>query len=352
MFRLFVFLFVLFLPLTVFAKSGVINSLDVNLINSDNAKVENKTKEVDKRNFHEKLREKFHLPKSKKIYLHNIDNSDQPLTIDDYDKMTVEKLRKDFEIPTPKFETEEKEFILPNPKYRVTKYNLPAGQRSINISQVVKKNSVKSAGILSPDKTRMIYTEAVFIPEFFQVCSSVYLVPVDSSKNVYDLLMETNVSQQIFTPIFSVGTDEIRRNEFRTLAPIDWNEDGNKIAFKEKIGSNFDDTWQTNIIVYDFDTKTWIRLMAVREAIIYWWRENKQINLKKYRWDIIPIGWEKNNPDRIVLYAYAYTDSNPLFLGIWSIDSKEKKSKLISINSTGVEISLNGLGLKEVKLEN
>ena len=62
-----------------------------------------------------------------------------------------------------------------------------------------------------------------------------------------------------------------------------------QIAFKEKIGSNADDTWQTNLIVYDFTSKNWKRLTAVREAVIYWWRQNKQIELKDYMWDIFPV---------------------------------------------------------------
>ena len=93
-------------------------------------------------------------------------------------------------------------------------------------------------------------------------------------------------------------------------------------------------------------------MTAIREAILYWWRQNKQIELNNYMWDIYPIGWDKNNPDRLVVYAYAFTKDNPLFLGTWSIDYNEEKSKLMSIDSTNVEIDLNGFGLKEIKLEN
>ena len=69
-------------------------------------------------------------------------------------------------------------------------------------------------------------------------------------------------------------------------------------------------------------------------------------------WDIFPIGWDKQNPNRLIVYAYAFTSTKPMFLGTWSIDYNEEKSQLVSIDSTNVEIDLNGFGLKEVKLEN
>ena len=103
--------------------------------------------------------------------------------------------------------------------------------------------------------------------------------------------------------------------------------------------------------MYDFDTKTWNRLTAVREAIIYWWRQNKQIELNDYMWDIYPIGWDRNNPNHLVVYAYAFSKEKPFFLGTWSIDYNEDKSSLISIDNTYVQIDLNGFGLKEVKNE-
>ena len=53
----------------------------------------------------------------------------------------------------------------------------------------------------------------------------------------------------------------------------------------------------------------------------------------------------------MIVYAYAFTGEKPLFLGTWSIDYNEEKSQLVSIDSTDVEIDLNGFGLKEVKLE-
>lgn len=316
-------------------------------LNPDDFKKEEKVK--DPRTMSEKIRAKHHLPPTKKIYLHNIDKSGQPITMDDYYKLAVEKKRKDFVVPTPVF-NQESDIILPDPQFRVIRYNTPPGQRNIDLRKIVANNKANSPGILSPDKTKMVYTQGVFLRMFSQTASHVYYIPIANPNDAYDVLYNTNVIQQKMEPILSVGFEEIQQNQFKTLYPLDWSQDSRKIAFKEKVGSNLEQTWQTNVVVYDFETKRTLRLTAVREAIVYYWRK-KDIDLKNYMWDIFPVGWDKNNPDRIIVYAYAFTTGQPLFLGTWSIDSNEDKSRLVSIDSTQVEIDLNGYGLKEVKLE-
>lgn len=308
-------------------------------------------KEKDVRTLNEKFREKFHLPPTKKIYYHNIDMSNAPVTVDDYYKLAAEKKRKDFEIPLPEF-LQDGDVILPDPHYRVIKYNTPPGQRNIDLTQLIARRTVSSPGILSPDKKKMVYTKCFYYPKNAQTSSAAYFINVNPQiTDAYEVLYRTNVMEGDTAPIFTVGMNEVQKYQYKTLYPLDWSQDSTKIAFKEKIGSNLHETWQTNVIIYDFKTQTYKRLIAVREAIVYWWRQNKQIELKDYMWDIYPIGWDKNNPDNIVVYAYAFTNDKPLFLGTWSVDFNEDKSSLISIDSTYVQIDLNGFGLKEVKME-
>lgn len=336
--------------LCVFAKSEAPDPLYLATPALNSEDVEEVVVEKDPRTLGEKFRAKFKLPPSKKIYYHNIDTSNQPVTIDDYFQLAVEKKRKDFEIPKPIFSSSD-DIIIPDRRFRVIRYNTPPGQRNIDLRQLVATRKANAPAILSPDKTKMVYAQSVFYPEYMQTVSFAYYIPVQPD-DAYKLLYNTNVIQRDTNPIVSVGIEEFQKYQFKTLFPIDWSKDSNKIAFKEKVGSNLKETWQTNIIIYDFKEKSWKRLTAVREAIIYWWRYNKQIELKDYMWDIYPVGWDKQNPDRLVVYAYAFTDCKPLFLGTWSIDYNEEKSKLLSIDSTDVEIDLNGFGLKEVKLEN
>ena len=307
-------------------------------------------KEKDIRTLNEKIREKLHLPPTTKVYYHNIDKSAQPYTMEEYYKMAAEKLRKDFIIPEPEFEQEEG-YDLPDPQYRVIRYNTPPGQRNIDNRKLVLEHKANSPGILSKDKSKMVYTQSVFFPMYSQTASYAYVIPIKEKNDAYDILYKTNAIQQDMKPIVEVGTEGFLKNQFKTLFPLDWSKDSTKIAFKEKVGSNTFETWQTNVIIYDFKTKKWKRLTAVREAIVYYWRNNKNLDLKDYLWDIYPVGWDKNNPDDVIVYAYAFTNTRPLFLGTWSIDFNEEKSKLISIDSTSAQIDLNGFGLKEIKWE-
>lgn len=312
---------------------------------------DNEEKIKDPRTLNEKFREKLHLPPTKKIYFYSIDRSKQPITVDDYYAAAQDIKRSEFKIPEPVFKASA-EYIIPDSHYRVISYNTPPGQRNINVSSIVSERIAASPGILSPDKKKMVYTKCSFYPKFSQTASAAYYIPVTETSDAYKALYMTNTISQEMKPIVDVGIDEIQQFRFVTLFPIDWSKDSTKIAFKEKIGSNLSETWQTNVIIYDFKTKSWKRLTAVREAIIYWWRQNKQIELKDYMWDIFPVGWDKNNPERLIVYAYAFTSTNPKFLGTWSIDYNEEKSQLISIDSANVEIDLNGFGLKEIKFDN
>ena len=342
------FFFLLYNSTSINAQEQNSNT-DSSLLNE--AQNINKNKK-DPRTIEEKLREKLHLPPTKKIYYHNINKSAQPLTEDDYYQMAIDKKRKDFVIPEPSFESHD-DIILPDPFYRVVMYNSPPGQRNIDITRIVSEHVATAPGILSPDKSKLVYTKAFFYPTQSQTASAAYLININSSSSdPYKILFNTNVIQGNVKPFLTVGMDEISQYQFKTLFPIDWSKDSSKIAFKEKIGSNLSETWKTNIIVYDFQSKTSKKLTAVREAIIYFWRQNYNIDLKDYMWDIFPIGWDKNSPDRLILYAYAFSQEKPFFLGTWSIDSNENKSLLISLTSTNAQIDLNGFGLKEIKLEN
>lgn len=129
---------------------------------------------------------------------------------------------------------------------------------------------------------------------------------------------------------------------------IDWSKDSQKIAFKEKIGSTFEGIWQTNLYVYNFQTGRLKRLNEVREAIKYWWKANKNIDLVDFMWDIVPMGWDANSPDRLIVYAYGYTGAAPKFLGAWSIDSEGNRSELLSLEDASFSISANGYMLKAV----
>ncbi len=327
--------------------------LNSDVVDMDDEKQQKKKKKKpeDERSLNEKTRSLLHLPPPNTLYYHNIDKSHTPVTMEDYYELSAEKLRKDIEIPVPQF-NQDSEFNFPEPQFRVISYNTPPGQRNIDLTKIVSEHAVSSPAILSPDKTKMVYTRSFYYPQNSQTSSAAYLIPVKGSfQDAYDILYKTNIIEGSPESIFTVGMDWLEKTKFTTLYPLDFSKDSNKLAFKEKIGSNYAQTWVTNIVVYNFKNKTVKRLTAVREAIIYYCRQKKNIELKDYMWDIFPIGWDKNNPDRLIVYAYAYTNDRPLFLGTWSIDADENRSELISPNSTDANIDLNGFGLLEIKLQ-
>ena len=122
--------------------------------------------------------------------------------------------------------------------------------------------------------------------------------------------------------------------------------DGKKLAVKEKIAYIEDGMWKTNLLVYDFSKKKMRELPEVREAIKYYWLKQENLDLNEVRWDIYPIGWDALNPDRIIVFAYAYTGEHPKYLGAWSIDYEGDRTKQMSLTGTSFEVSQNGSALK------
>lgn len=167
-------------------------------------------------------------------------------------------------------------------------------------------------------------------------------------------LMNVNIKDKIKTPILSTGLYETDYGVQRTLTVVDWSEDSNKILLKEKIAQEKSGLWQTNIWVYDVTTKEAIKLDAIRQAIEYYWNKDRIVDLYYYHFDIYPLGWDAQRPDKILLYAFGYSKksgNSPKFLGTWSIDSKNEKSQLISILKTGFIVQANGFCLKAKNLE-
>jgi len=274
------------------------------------------------------------------------DKAQMPVFYDDYLEKSSDKKRSDYDIPAPVFE-KDKEFILPEPEYKLVKYNMPLGSRNINLSQLVNTHTAVSPAVLSLDKTKMVYTKCFYYPQTLQSASAAYFIPVTGS-NAYNILYNTNVVQGSQEPLFTAGMDNPAKNQFVTLFPLDFSKDSSKTAFKEKTGSNLDGVWITNIIIYDFEKKTFKRLEKAREAVVEYALKENSIELQDYLWDIQPLGWYKADKDRIIYYAYIYTEDKPAFLGLWSIDSSGLKPELVAPEPIEADIDVNGYGLVRV----
>lgn len=284
--------------------------------------------------------------KNKNAYENIINNA--PKNYEDYLKQSEDVKRDAIKIPSPKYEKDPKLMDIPEPTLKVVKYNFPAGTRDVDLTSLISQRKVDSIGVISPDLNNVVYSSVYYYPNSNQVASEMYVINLDSSLPIKEKLRKANTINQNLKPILKSGIGELNSTVFKTLVLVDWSADSKKVVVKEKIGSNLSGVWKTNLWVYDFDKKQAKELNEVREAIRYYWRTNEKLDLTDYMWDIFPVGWDASNPDRIIVYAFAYTSSTPKFLGTWSVDSKGASSQLLSLKQTDFAVSTNGLCLRMV----
>lgn len=267
------------------------------------------------------------------------------MTVEEYEMLSAPKDKKLEEIPIPKPEKASDMKYVPEYDYEIVRYNDPPGSPEISLGVNFKQRRQQNVqGIVSPDYSILVYPSVYYYHKENIVTCDLFVIPLEQSGNALSRIKKANVMHRDQEPILSTEKSTDEYGIFRTLTPIDFNIDGTKLLVKEKIGSNSDGIWQTNAIVYDFSTNTSYKLNEIRDAITYYWQEYKNLNLSDFRWDIYPLGFEVNNPDRIAVAAFAYTGGTPVFLGTWSVDTKGERTLLLSLNpKNNVQISMNGV---------
>lgn len=300
-------------------------------------------------------------PREKEIkYLHNVQKQEEKdkfqkakfnlkpsgyMTVEDYEALSAPKNDdKKNNVGVPKVEKPSDMKYVPRPSYRIVRYNNPPGSAEINITDTFYKMHRQNAqGIVSPDYSMMVYSAIYYYPVSNSTASELFVIPLDDAKTNMEKIQTANIVNKIKEPILSTDNTIDNVGTFRTLTPVDFSADGSKILVKEKIGNKSDGIWQTNAWVYDFTNKTSYNLLEVRDAIIYYWKEKEGLNLDDKRWDIYPLGFDLNEPERVIVNALAYTGNSPVNLGTWSINFKGEQSRLISFDNSSVKISMNGL---------
>lgn len=265
------------------------------------------------------------------------------MTVEEYELLSAPKDKTTLDIEIPKVEKGSDMKYVPQPTYKIVRYNNPPGSPELSIKRKFYATRQQNAqGIVSPDFSILVYPSIYYYPSSAAVACDLFVIPLEKNETNLNKIMKANVMHRWPDPILSTDKSITDNYSFRTLTPIDFSADGSKLLIKEKVGYSKDGIWQTNAIVYDFTTKTSYDLKELRAAIVYYWKQYKDVNLDDKRWDIYPLGFDINEPDRVVSYAYAYTGADPVFLGSWSIDSKGDQTRLISFNNKDVQISING----------
>lgn len=271
------------------------------------------------------------------------------MTTEEYEEISKYQDKSTKEIDIPKVQTPSDFKYVPHPAYKIVKYNNPPGGTELRLGKrLFSQRQINAQGIASPDFSMLVYPAVYYYTDSASVASDVFVIPLYGDDKPLDKILKANIMKRIPEPILSTDKSIGNYAAFMSLTPVDFSADGRKILIKEKIGSREDGIWKTSIFVYDFSTKTDYRLDEVRDAIVYFWKEYMDLNLNNYRWDIYPLGFLKNSPDRIAVQAIAFTGEKPVFLGTWSIDTKGNQSRVVSFQKE-VEPLISANGYKVVQ---
>ena len=271
------------------------------------------------------------------------------MTVEEYENLSEYKDKNNLQIDIPKIQTPSDFKYIPHPTYRIVKYNDPPGAAELKLGKRLYLNRLVNAqGIVSPDYTKLVYPAVYYYTDSASVACDLFEIILDTEDTYLNRILKANVAKRVPEPILSTDKSIDNYAAFRTLTPVDFSSDGTKLLVKEKIGSREDGIWQTSVFVYDFNNKVDYDVDEIRDAIVYFWKEYMNVNLDDKRWDIYPLGFEKDDPERVVVQAFAYTGEKPVFLGTWSVDYQGNQSRLISFDKN-VEPSVSINGYKIVK---
>ncbi len=235
---------------------------------------------------------------------------------------------------------------VPVHKYKFVKYNNAPGFTELQIPRRLNfDREVNGQGIISSDFSFMVYPSIHYYASADCTTTDLYVLPLDTSLSKEERAKRANVIRKEANPILSTDKDIDTPYIFRTLTPIDFTPDNKKLLIKEKIGYRYDGIWKTDIWVYDFDAKKATKIPEIRQAIVHYWEKNKGTDLDEKRWDIYPMGFDKDNADNIIVCGYAYTGGTPIYLGAWSVNI-QGDSTLKALQGVSLPISLVGYKLE------
>ena len=273
------------------------------------------------------------------------------MTVAEYEEKSRAKTKKEInaklltEAEMPK---DSNMVYIPQKRFKLVKYNDPVGSPELTLPRKLNfDRQINAQGIVSGDFTKLVYSAVYYYAEADCTSCDLYLINLDSSLSDMEKVKKANILNRENKPLISTDKDIDTKFVFRTLTPIDFSTDNKKLAVKEKIGYRHDGIWETNLWVYDFETKEARKLPQIREAIVNYWAMSGGVDFDEKRWDIYPMGFDANNDDRIIVCAYAYTGDVPKFLGTWSIDVYGENSKLEALDGSAIPVAIIGYRLAE-----
>lgn len=235
---------------------------------------------------------------------------------------------------------------VPQPTYKLVRYNNPPGTAELNIPRKIEfERQVNAQGIVSGDFTKLVYSSVYYYPRQRCTACDVFVIPLDTNYNRVERVQRANVIKKIPEPIFSTLKDVSQDGAFRTITPVDFSEDNRYLVAKEKTGYIHDGIWKTELLVHDFQTGESKKLTEARETITNYWHNVSGVEFDDYRWDIYPLGFDKNDNSRILITGYAYTGGVPIFLGTWAVNVNGERTQLVDLEGNNHPVSVVGYKL-------
>lgn len=274
------------------------------------------------------------------------------MTVEEYEKKSLSKDKRvgdgDF---VPKVEDSKMKYI-PQPKYKLIRYNVPPGTVELNLKRKVHFDRQEvMPGIISPDAKFMVVPIVSYYAKTHSTDCDLYVLPLKTGVPDVEKVIKANIAMKDSIPILSTERTPIEYGTFRTLTPVDFSADKRYLIIKEKTGNASDGIWQTEIYTYDFETKKVYKAREIRDAIRYYWRTTKKLDLRDIRWDVYPLGFDAVTHDRIIVAAYAFAGNPPRSLGTWSIDAKCNQTRMESLTDKNIQVSTIGLKIVEDGIE-
>ena len=273
------------------------------------------------------------------------------MTVEQYEAESRAKSKKEITakiLDKAEMPKDENMVYIPQKKFKLVKYNDPVGSPELSLPRKLNfDRQINAQGIVSGDYTKLVYPAVYYYAQTGCTCCDLFLINLDSSLSNIEKVKKANILNRVEEPLISTDKDIDTKFVFRTLTPIDFSSDNQKLVVKEKIGYRHDGIWQTNLWVYNFETKTAQKFPQIRDAIVNYWAMTGGVDFDEKRWDIYPMGFDANDENRVVVCAYAYTGDVPKFLGTWSIDLNGESSRLEDLSGKDFPVSIVGYRLEE-----
>lgn len=264
-----------------------------------------------------------------------------------------EKIQKSKEERKKKKEKKKKakeppvEELVPQGDYRFVKYNDLAGEIELDLLNLKVEKQLNTAGCISPDFSKLAYSQVYFYPSINRVASELFYINLDKTKPPMKSVREATIKDRVEIPLLSKGLENVNSQIFKTIIPVDWSYDSSKLLIKTRYGETQRDLWECSTWIYDFDTNKIHELSNLKKDIRDDYLKRFGVILSAYQWDVQPIGWDINNHERIIVYAYGMKrDKHRIFLGAWSVGYKNGDILFLSKTKNNYQIGKYGYKVK------